>query len=92
MNEPKKRGRPSKAEIQARAEDLTAEAMGGITAEDFDRPIYSSQSSEFARRKAQAYARKVWDGQSPNLSRDERLGRVRRALESQGMSMEGIEL
>jgi hypothetical protein len=46
----------------------------------------------FARRQAQAYARRVWDGQSPSLTRHERLGRIADALKAQGMSMEGVEL
>jgi hypothetical protein len=45
------------------------------------------------KSKAQALAERVWNGQSPDtLSRDERLERVRVALEAQGMSMEGVTL
>jgi hypothetical protein len=41
---------------------------------------------------AQAYARRVWDGQSPEVHREERLRRVKLALDGQGLSMEGVEL
>lgn len=52
----------------------------------------SAIPDEFARRRAKAYALRVWNGQSSGLPRAERIDRVRKALESQGMSMEGIEL
>lgn len=41
---------------------------------------------------AQEYARRVWDGQSTDIARHVRLERVRRALEAQGWTMEGITL
>jgi hypothetical protein len=41
---------------------------------------------------AQAYANRIWDGQSVSLSLHERLGRIAAALEAQGLSMEGVEL
>jgi hypothetical protein len=41
---------------------------------------------------AQAYALRVWAGQSESLSQHERHGRVRAALEAQGYSMEGVTL
>jgi hypothetical protein len=45
----------------------------------------------FASR-SQAYAERVWNGQSPDVPRAERLERVKRALDGQGLSMEGVEL
>jgi hypothetical protein len=45
-----------------------------------------------ATTPAQAYARRVWDGQSPEVHREERLRRVKLALDGQGLSMEGVEL
>ena len=65
-DEPKRRGRPPKAET--------------VT-------VPEGEQSE-----AQAYARKVWAGQSDSLSSHERMGRIRAALEAQGLSMEGVEL
>lgn len=41
---------------------------------------------------AQAYAERIWNGQSPDLPRVERISRVRAGLERQGMSMDDIEL
>ncbi len=41
---------------------------------------------------AQQYAQRVWDGQSVDVPRGYRLERVRKALEAQGMSMEGVSL
>lgn len=41
---------------------------------------------------AQAYANRVWSGQSDHVPRNERLERVRKALEGQGLSMEGVVL
>lgn len=43
-------------------------------------------------KKAQDYAIRVWSGQSVSLPRAERLRRVAKALEGQGLSMEGVEL
>jgi len=41
---------------------------------------------------AQAYAQRVWDGQGHDVPRSERLVRVKRALDGQGLSMEGVIL
>jgi hypothetical protein len=95
MNEPKKRGRPSKAEIEARDAfkgprvDLTAEAMSGIGPEDFDRPVYVSPKADPA---AQAYALRVWEGQSIDAPREWRIERVKAALEGQNLPFEGVVL
>lgn len=40
----------------------------------------------------QAYARRVWSGQSISLPEGERRWRVSKALQEQGWSMEGVEL
>ena len=42
--------------------------------------------------KAQAYAERVWNGQNRDLPRNERLARVRRALEGQNLPFEGVVL
>jgi hypothetical protein len=41
---------------------------------------------------AQAYAQRVWNGQSVDVPRAEKLRRVEKALEGQGLSMEGVVL
>lgn len=81
MNEPKKRGRPAKV-VESFDPDHLPERVE-FAPVDVD---------EFARRQAQAYARRIWAGQSQDLSRHERLGRIADALKAQGMSMEGVEL
>jgi hypothetical protein len=87
MNEPKKRGRPAKVRV-----DLTAEAMSGITGDEFERPPFVSEPSVFTQRQAQAYANRVWSGQSADVGRAERIARVARALAGQGLSMDGVTL
>jgi hypothetical protein len=44
------------------------------------------------REQAQAYAIRVWSGQSVNIPRNERLKRVKAALDGQNLSMEGVVL
>jgi hypothetical protein len=44
------------------------------------------------QQRAQLYALRVWNGQSPEVHREERLRRVKLALDGQGLSMEGVEL
>lgn len=56
-----------------------------------ERAAKVSQQSEHDGA-AQCYAERVWEGQSPDLTRGERLSRVAAALEAQGMSMEGVIL
>jgi hypothetical protein len=41
---------------------------------------------------SQAYALRVWEGQSVSLPRHERVERVKRALEGQNLPFEGVEL
>lgn len=50
-------------------------------------PNYADQA------KAQALASRIWNGQSPDtLTRTERMERIRKALEAQGLSMESVKL
>lgn len=94
MNEPKRRGRPPKAKLlqpvepNARVEGDDCPEVGAWTvAGPLVLPV-----SEIACSKAQAYAMRVWNGQNTDLPRPERLERVRKALEGQGLSMEGVVL
>jgi hypothetical protein len=87
MNEPKKRGRPAKVRV-----DLTAEAMSGITGDEFERPPFVSEPSVFTQRQAQAYANRVWAGQSADVKHEERIARVQRALAGQNLPFEGVVL
>ena len=82
MNEPKRRGRPPKT-----LEEKVADAMDAI-------PQGDTPFVQFVKDAtlAQAYAARVWAGQSISLSRHERMGRIRAALEEQGLSMEGVVL
>lgn len=41
---------------------------------------------------AQAYAMRVWNGQAPQVSRKDRIERVKRALAGQNLPFEGVEL
>lgn len=43
-------------------------------------------------RLAQGLALRIWNGQSPDLVRAERIKRVAAGLEEQGLSMDGVEL
>ena len=85
--EPKRRGRPPKASLLTKG---TVLAMGDgmmMVATGDDRVSEVVEMS-----KAQAYALRVWSGQSPDLPRNERMRRVALALEGQGMSMDGVTL
>lgn len=98
MNEPKRRGRPPKA---AAIEQATCTECGEVGRHEDDCPVgmgvpvvapAAPAVDEFARRQAQAYANRIWSGQSVSLNRAERLRRVTAAIEAQGMSMEGVSL
>ncbi len=48
--------------------------------------------AEDARQKAQAYALRIWQGQSPDLPRHERAAHVAAGVQAQGLSMDGVIL
>ena len=50
-----------------------------------------SSKRDAGRESAQSYAMRVWAGQSPDLKRSERIGRVESALLGQGYSSAGVE-
>jgi hypothetical protein len=98
MNEPKKRGRPTRAEQAAKA--ALAESMRldpPPASEDVlePRPMVSavvlSAAVDEARERAQAYAMRVWSGQSEGLGRAERIARCERALQGQNLPTEGVK-
>lgn len=107
MNLLKKRGRPSNAEIAAReaqpspgfvlgmteqaAKSMTPSMVQKLTSAAAELRADVALASSAAER-AQAYAMRVWAGQSDGLGRGERVARVRRAVEGQGLSMEGVRL
>jgi hypothetical protein len=82
MNEPKRRGRPPKAKEAEVLDDVVA-------APEFDREL---NRVGVLLALSEAYALRVWAGQSVDVGRDERIARVARALAGQGLSMEGVKL
>ena len=84
MNEPKRRGRPPKGIVRLTVDQVADDMASGV------RVMLTTVESE--RAVAQAYAQRVWDGQSDTVTRKERLERVAKALEGQGLSMEGVSL
>jgi hypothetical protein len=98
MNEPKKRGRPTNAEIAARdaAKQLpnSVPAINGDTSGQLER-VEDERATEAPpasdlRERAQAYAMRVWSGQSVNVGRAERIARCERALIDQGLPADGV--
>jgi hypothetical protein len=94
MNEPKRRGRPPKARIEGA--DVVALPVVDAHIESIKLPLATSLAKiEAAQRDvsaAQAYALRVWNGQSPNVPRNERIRRVMAALNGQNLPTEGVEL
>jgi hypothetical protein len=93
MNEPKRRGRPPKllqpTEPNAKAEGAECVDCGQAVGHYDDCPVGMGVLPVSA---AQAYAMRVWEGQSVSLPRKERIERVKRALEGQNLPFEGVEL
>ena len=83
MNEPKRRGRPPKLSTFQGAEG-TRQIEPGEVVQFYRDPMDVSE--------AQAYALRVWAGQSVNVPYGERRWRVQKALEAQGMTMDGVVL
>lgn len=104
MNEPKKRGRPSKADIAAREavasrEDVLDPRPMVVLQEVVSQrlpvleAVMTNAMIDDGKRfdRAQAYAMKVWAGQSTELKRAERIARIERALEGQNLPTAGIK-
>ena len=98
MNEPKKRGRPSKAEIAAREANARVEGSEWVVTDiKVEGPVvvetvHLNPETHTPLQSAQAYALRIWAGQSPSELRSWRIQRVKEALEAQGLSFEGVEL
>lgn len=102
MNEHKRRGRPPKAKAisephingdeSREPEDVLPVKADEMTAREAFATVFTPKLEAAASQLAQAYALRVWNGQTPDLPRVVRLERVRKALEGQGLSMEGVEL
>jgi hypothetical protein len=96
MSEPKKRGRPSKADIAARnacpecgrTEGHYDDCPAGITGTVPH--INGDTSREDLSERAQAHALRVWAGQSRDVKRAERIARIKRALADQKLPTDGI--
>ena len=91
MNEPKRRGRPPKISVQSLVDAGVVTPIAPTDAEM--RPAVEALAASIeADMLAQAYALRVWEGQSESADRSWRMQRVKEALEGQGLSMEGVEL
>jgi hypothetical protein len=80
------------------ASALVTPFIGKFTSKSFGcKPIEKGVSVQVYRdpfdvKLSQAYADRVWAGQSESVPRVERIRRVKLALEGQGLSFEGVEL
>lgn len=92
MNEPKKRGRPSKAEIAAREAKADVPPEVALIQAEMRAGLEIAAIGSTQINPAQEYALRIWNKQSVSLSRHERVGRIAAALKEQGLSMEGVEL
>jgi hypothetical protein len=92
MNEPKRRGRPPKVKPEPKVEGADCVDCGQAAGHYDDCPKGMGVEPPKECSVAQAYAERVWNGQSPEVHREERLRRVKLALDGQGLSMEGVEL
>lgn len=89
MNETKRRGRPPKAKACEECGQLEGHYDDCATGMGVTKP---QEGAEFARRQAQAYALRVWQGQSVSALRSWRIERVKAALDGQGLSFDGVTL
>jgi hypothetical protein len=94
MTEPKRRGRPPKAKPCADC----GQAVGhyddcpvGITGPTHNGDT-SREPEDLIRERAQAYALRVWSGQSVSAERSWRIQRVKDALAGQNLPFDGVVL
>lgn len=95
MNEPKKRGRPAKvlaATVPVINSDTSREPEDVMPAKEAWAAVIAPTLAQAEKSLAQAYALRVWNGQSPDAPRPWRIERVRLALEGQNLPFEGVQL
>lgn len=89
-----KSGMPDKRGQRYEEFMLWTESLKGsrvVTLEHENRE-FVGEAIYFQISPAQSLASRIWEGQSPDLPRAERMHRVKAGLEAQGMSMEGVTL
>jgi hypothetical protein len=96
MNEPKRRGRPPKAlskeSIEARVATISNPPDFGKIAAQVAPGTVPVINGHGALSAAQAYALRVWAGQSISEPLEWRRARVKEALEGQNLPTEGVVL
>lgn len=87
MTEQKRRGRPPKVDAEKLKQDIpTLLSVVKVSGCDADTQAVAVSCI------AQAYADRVWAGQSPSALRSWRIERVKAALEGQNLPFDGVEL
>lgn len=90
----KKRGRPPKnvrvegAEVDFEVKPVVIPDPATLVSTAYPWQVEVPEKND----AAQALAKRIWLGQSPDLPRNERIRRITAALQNQGMSMEGVKL
>ena len=101
MTEQKRRGRPPKRErLDVEADIGTLDRPPYVAAwpevalirAEMRRGVELAAIGASAINPAQAYADRVWAGQSPSALRSWRVERVKAALEGQNLPFDGVEL
>jgi hypothetical protein len=106
MTEPKRRGRPPKAKLLQPTEPNAVEGCAecgqaeghyddcgtGLGASAGVASIKEEMRAGIEIAMAQAYALRVWHGQSADVTRAEKIRRVKLALDGQNLPFEGVEL
>ena len=87
MNEPKRRGRPPKAIPELIELPVACPECGRVEGHYDDCSLGMGVA---ALSPSQAYADRVWSGQSHDVKRAERIERVKRALAGQNLPFEGV--
>ena len=72
--------------------DATAEDTKPLRRVGRPKKVAETVEAAAVSNAAQAYADRVWSGQSPDVPTHERLSRVRAALSGQGFECEGVTL
>lgn len=105
MNEAKRRGRPPKAKPEILALPVVEQAPNTVPHINGDTDVKWSSAADPATiptewvapvvddslERAQAYAMRIWAGQSESLKTGERIARIVLALQGQNLPTEGIK-